>query len=189
MRRKAIQGSAVSEMGQASVPFPCELPNSALLRKYQEEGAYADCYVVEVAGSITHAAFVEAFYTTALFKVERAILYGFAGRPSTDLQARELAEGRAESFAAWRVEGRSPDQLLLADFTGRTRSWLMVAGAGDAAGEPRTRLFFGSAVVPRIDAKTGESSMGGGFRALLGFHRFYSRQLLKAARSRVLDGR
>lgn len=168
---------------------PCELPDSALLRKYQAKGGYADCYVTEVTGAVSHADFVEAFYTTALFKVERALLAAFASRPSTDLQARQLAEGQADSFAAWRVEDRSTDQLLLADLTGGTRSWLMVTLADGAAGEARTRLYFGSAVVPKADARTGERKMGAAFRALLGFHRLYSRQLLKAARARILAGR
>lgn len=138
-------------------------------------------------GAVSHAAFVEAFYTTALFKLERAILAAFAARSSTDAEARRLGEGRVESFAAWRVEGRAPDQLLLADFAGRTRSWLMVAPVEGA--NQGTRLYFGSAVVPRVDRRTGERTMGGAFRALLGFHRLYSRQLLKAARSRILAGR
>lgn len=167
---------------------PCALPVTALLRKYQEGKAYADCYVTEVAGAVSQSAFVEAFYTTGLFKVERAILRWFVARPSTDIAARQLAEGEIDSFAAWRVEGRTTDQLLLGDFTGRTKSWLMVAAVDGTTTNPRTRLYFGSAVVPRPHAKTGERRMGGGFHALLGFHRLYSRLLLSAARSRVLAG-
>lgn len=131
----------------------------------------------------SHSAFVEAFYTTALFKVERLILAWFVARPSTDLQARQLAEGSTDSFAAWRVEGRAPDQLLLTDFVGRTRSWLMVAPVPGA--NARTRLYFGSAVVPRGHAGKGPPRMGLAFHALLGFHKLYSRLLLRAARSRM----
>ncbi|MEO5672414.1 MAG: hypothetical protein ABIR26_17135 [Ramlibacter sp.] len=166
---------------------PCELPASALLRKYQNAGSYADCYVAQVPGSHTHAAFVEAFYTTALFRLERAILR-LAGRASTDAQATQLAQGSADTFAAWKVEGRSPDQLLLGDFTGRTKSWLMVApGPGNGA-NAATRLYFGSAVVPRLNAVTGKKSMGFVFSALLGFHRLYSRLLLVAAIRRLGAG-
>lgn len=168
---------------------PCELPEGALLRKYRDDGAYADCYVADVAGSCSQAAFVEAFYTTALFKVERLVLAWLLARPSTDIQAKQLAEGRVDSFAAWRVEGRAADQLLLADFTGRTKSWLMVAPVPGAVPEASTRLYFGSAVVPRRHAKSGRRSMGVAFHALLGFHRLYSRLLLQAARSRILAGR
>lgn len=166
---------------------PSELPASALLRRYQDGKSYADCYVTEVPGAVSHRAFVEAFYTTRLFKLERALLTWLASRPSTDTQAGELAEGRRESFAAWRVEGRDVDQLLMADMTGHTRSWLMVAPVGgDSA---RTRLYFGSAVVARTDAATGRHRIGFAFRALLGFHKLYSRLLLSAARSRLLSNR
>lgn len=168
---------------------PCELPDSALLRKYQEGKTYADCYVTEVAGAVSQPAFVEAFYTTALFKVERIILSWLVARPSTDAEAKQLAEGDIGTFAAWRVEGRNADQLLLGDFTGRTKSWLMVVPVNGTATDTRTRLYFGSAVVPQVDARSGERKMGFGFHALLGFHSLYSRLLLKAARSRVLARR
>jgi hypothetical protein len=163
---------------------PCPLPPAALLLSYQGDGMYADCYSTDVAASVSHAEFVEAFYTTRTFAVERLILKLFAGKPSTHVDAKALAEGKTEKYAAWTVEGRAPDQLLLADLTGRTRSWLMVAPQGTG-----TRLYFGSAVVPRRDPKTGQSSMGGMFSALLGFHRLYSRVLLSAARARLEERR
>ena len=67
-----------------------------------------------------------AFYTTWLFRLERWILRLAVARPSTDEEAHQLARGEREAFAAWSVEARAPDQLLMCDFTGRTRSWLMV---------------------------------------------------------------
>jgi hypothetical protein len=163
---------------------PCKLPAGALLDRYSASGAYADCYVAEIGRAVSHAEFVEAFYTTVVFKLERLILRLLASRPSTDAQARQLAQGTLSSFAAWSVEGRAPDQLLLSDFTGRTRSWLMVA-APENAESPGTRLFFGSAVVPVRDPSTRRTSPGFVFRALLGFHKLYSRVLLHAARSRL----
>ncbi len=51
-----------------------------------------------------------------------------------------------------------------------------------AGAERVTRLYFGSAVVPKRDSKTGEPRLGTGFRALLGFHQLYSVALLRAAR-------
>lgn len=163
---------------------PTALPPDALLGKYLRDGAYADCWVTEVAWPVSHAEYVEAFYTSAVFKLERALLAWLLRRPSTDQQARQLATGLGSSFAAWRVEARSANQLLLCDFQGRTRSWLMVAAAegGGAAG---TRLYFGSAVVPVIDARSGGATMGLAFRALLGFHKLYSRVLLRAASARL----
>ncbi len=161
-----------------------ELPSTALLRKYAAPAGYADCYVTEVAGVVSHAAFVRAFYTTPLFRIERALLKWFASRPSTDEDVDALVSGSSDRFAAWHVEGRSENQILLADFTGRTRSWLMVRANQGALGLS-TLLYFGSAVVPRLDKRTGEQSMGAAFNALLGFHKLYSRSLLRAARSKV----
>ena len=169
-------------------PNRCELPANALLRKYQDGGGYADCYVAEIAGKFSQRAFVAAFYTTALFKVERGILRWLAARPSSDLQARQLADGAVTSFAAWRVESRDDDQLLLADITGRTRSWLMTSPV-EGTPEGRTRLYFGSAVVPRRNARSGLREMGFLFHALYGFHRLYSRLLLWSAQSRLASQR
>ncbi len=167
---------------------PCDLPKTALLRRYQDGGGFADCYVTEVAGTVSQQALVEAFYTSSLFKVERAILRWFAGRPSSDQGARALADGSEAAFAAWQVEARSDDQLLLADFTGRTRSWLMTSPSADTA-ESRTLLYFGSAVVPRRRSKSDKPEMGFAFNALYGFHQLYSRLLLRSARSRLVSGR
>lgn len=150
-----------------------DLPQDALLQRYREQGAYTDCFAIDVPGQVAHAAFVEAFYTTAVFKLERLLLALFVARPSRDAEARELASGQRQQFAAWSVEGRAPDQLLMCDYAGSTRSWLMASPAGQG-----TRLYFGSAVV--------RSRQGGVFRALLGFHKLYSRILLRAAASRVL---
>jgi hypothetical protein len=150
-----------------------DLPADALLRRYREQGAYTDCFAIDVPGQVAHAAFVEAFYTTPVFKLERLLLALLVSRPSNDAEARELAGGQREKFAAWSVEARAPGQLLMCDFAGSTRSWLMAEAAGQG-----TRLYFGSAVV--------RSRQGGIFRALLGFHKLYSRILLRAAASRAL---
>ncbi len=163
----------------------CELPDDALLRKYLLDGAYADCYVIEVEQPVSQAGYVEAFYTSGVFRIERTLLAWFVSRPSTDLQARELAAGTLDSYAAWSVEARAPDQLLLCDFMGRTRSWLMSCSDVD---RQTTRLYFGSAVVPASRHRTGKASMGLLFRALLGFHQLYSRILLRAAATRVTHG-
>ena len=158
------------------------LPSGALLGRYVSAISYTDCFVVTVpgtdAGLITQAAYVEAFYTSALFKLERLVLAVLLGRPSSDREARRLATGEASRFAAWTVEAREPDQILLCDFLGASRSWLMsvedsVAGA--------TMLYFGSALVPR----TGGDRLGVGFRALIPFHRLYARALLRSTLRRL----
>jgi hypothetical protein len=158
------------------------LPDEALTQRYRESGAHTDCFFTELARPVTHAQFVEAFYTTGLFKLERWILRLCAARPSTDAEASALARGERNSFAAWTVEARARNQLLLRDFTGRTCSWLMVA---DAEREPGTRLYFGSVVIPVRDAASGQTRMPSAHAKLLGFHTLYSRLLLRAAARRL----
>ena len=163
---------------------PCVLPPDALLGKYLHAGAYADCYCTGIAWPVSHAEYVEAFYSTRVFGIERRLLAWFVAKPSTKAQIQQLASGRLEQFAAWNVESRSLDQLLLSDYQGRTRSWLMTAAIGPN-GSAGTRLYFGSAVVPFMGRKSGKAKMGFVFRALLGFHKLYSRVLLRAARARL----
>lgn len=162
-----------------------ELPDGALLSRYYDSGDYTDCYLTRVPGNVSQAQFVEAFYTTLPFKTERLILNWAVARPSTDDDARELAAGRADKFAAWYVEARQDQQILMSDYRGKTRSWLMSApGADDGA--PTTTLYFGSAVLRDQETATDERRMGRGFSLLLGFHRLYSRVLLSSARSRLI---
>ena len=161
----------------------CELPRDALLRRYLDDrDAYTDCYVIKLARPVRHAEYVAAFYTTAVFKLERWLLSWLVARPSTDAEAISLACGELESFAAWNVEARAPDQLLLADFRGRTRSWLM---STTLPGVQATTLYFGSAVVTAVDGRTGQRKLGWTYRLLLGFHHLYSRVLLRAAANRL----
>ena len=163
---------------------PCSLPGDALLNAYRTSGAFTDCYATDIDASVSHRQFVAAFYTTPLFKLERVILKWAVSKPSSDDDAQQLAAGEVDTFAAWRVEKRSENQLLLCDLHGRTRSWLMVAPLKKDRG-PATRLYFGSAVVPERSGTTEEPTLGFGFRALLGFHQMYSKALLSAAKSRL----
>lgn len=163
---------------------PSDLPDTSLLAQLRSTGQYADCFSTRIARRVTHGEFVEAFYTTRLFKLERFILHRFAKLPSTDVEVKELAHGQRIMFAAWRVSERATDEVLLTDLRGRTSSWLMVAAAPDAKGA--TDLYFGSAIKPRRNRKTGASEMGPGFRLLLGFHIWYSRALLRAAARTLL---
>jgi len=161
---------------------PCELPGHALLHRYREAGGYTDCYTIEFERVVSLAEYVEAFYTTAVFKLERFIIASLVRRPSTDTQVRELAVGSRTTFAAWTVEAREADQILLCDYQQRTRSWLMIAPAAESS---RTRLYFGSAIVPVIDRRTRQRRMSLAFHALLGFHKLYSGVLLNAAARRL----
>jgi hypothetical protein len=163
---------------------PHHLPAHALLAKYANGAGYTDCYLTEIPGHVSHAAYVEAFYTTALFKLERLLLAWFVSRPSSDAEAKRLAAGELNSFAAWNVEERAANQLLMCDFQGRTRSWFMTDQIRNGDREV-TRLYFGSAVVPRVNGAAGDAGLGIAFRGLLGFHKAYSRALLGSARSRL----
>lgn len=156
------------------------VPDYATLRRYLEQGAFADCYVATFDGKVEQSDFIAAFYTTWLFKLERLVLRWTVDRPSTDEEAVQLGLGKRGHFAAWGVEAQDKDQLLLCDDSGRTRSWLM-AVTRTGPGPVQTLLHFGSAVVPRNNASTGSKSLGPIFNALLGFHKLYSRLLLRAA--------
>lgn len=168
----------------------CELPGRALLDRYRNRsqstnaGAYTDCFSVQVDDVIALPEFVFAFYTTFVFKLERIILQYLAGRPSTDRDALQLASATIDSFAAWSVEDRAEDQLLMCDFRRRTRSWFMVEPVASASGTG-TRLYFGSAVVSVRNESTGQREMGEAFNLLLGFHKLYSKVLLRAAARRL----
>ena len=150
-------------------------PDEALHAKYGRTGAYIDCFTTVIPGRVSHSQFVEAFYTSRVFKLERLVLKWIVDKPSTDAEAKELAAGVRDRFAAWKVEERSCDQLLMCDYLNHTRSWLMVA-PGTHGGLPATRLHFGSVVtsVRRFP-----------FNVLLGFHRLYSRILLRSASARL----
>lgn len=169
-------------MNRGQVVQSRPLPANALLAKYTSTGGYTDCFTTDILRRVSHAEFVEAFYTGSLFKLERLLLGVLLSKPSTDLQAQQLASGKLNEFAAWRVEARADDQLLMCAIDGRTRSWLMVSAAEVPGG---TRLYFGSAVVRVRNASTGKSEMGVVFKALLGFHKLYSRALLSAAARRL----
>ncbi len=160
------------------------LPEEALLRLYLRNGHYTDCYSTDISRSVTHSQYIAAFYTTFLFKIERFILSLAVSRPSTDTEAVQLAEEQRDSFAAWSVEARDNDQLLLCDFQGRTRSWLMVEPLPPSQA-PWTRLYFGSAVVRNRKSERERKSSTFGFGALLGLHRLYSVALLYSARKRL----
>lgn len=154
-------------------------PNHSLLQKYLKSGDFTDCYSLDMPCQVTFEDYVSAFYNSWLFKLERWILRWAVKRPSSDEQPKQLVAGTREQFAAWDVEARSENQLLMCDLHQRTRSWLMTEG-----GPQGTRLFFGSAVVKQSE-KNGSPKMGWIFNALSGFHALYSIALLQAAKARL----
>ena len=165
---------------------PCELPSESLLRDCETQGAYADCYYLDIEQHVSLSEFVAAFYTSGLFKVERAILKLALCKPSTDQEAGQLGRGEVDAFSIWKVEKRTSNQILLKEFTGRTKSWLMVSGAETASG-PFTRLFFGSAVVTEKHVGSNSKGMGAVFHSLLWFHKLYSQVLLASALRKLIS--
>ncbi|HLZ98929.1 MAG TPA: hypothetical protein VKP66_13400 [Steroidobacteraceae bacterium] len=166
------------------------VPENSLLKIYRGGSrpehwvGQGDCFSVAVAQSVSLSDFVYAFYTSPVFRIERAILRILAGAPSTDTEARGMADGSGSSFAIWRVGERTTTQLLMCDRFEKTRSWFQVVpleGGG-------TVLRFGSAVATSRDRQNGALSVGLGFRWLMGFHVLYSRILLNAARRGAVRG-
>lgn len=162
--------------GVVSAPIPT--PDASFLGAYARNGAFTDCYALTVPASISLPEFIEAFYTTRLFRLERWLLGKTLQVTDSDQQAAQLAQAATDRFSAWRMEQRSSDQILMD--AGQTRSWLSVAEQPGVAAA--TTLMFGSAVMPR--ASQGEFGLI--FHLLLGFHRWYSKALLAAAGKRLM---
>jgi hypothetical protein len=147
-------------------------------------GKYADCFAVRVRGHIALSDFVFAFYTSPLFRIEALILRIALGVPSGKMPARLLADGRADTFAAWYVGQRTETQLLMCDRYERTRSWFRVvpiAGGG-------TQLLFGSALAKngahrKIPAVASRERRG--FSLLMWLHIVYSQALLRSAAAKL----
>jgi hypothetical protein len=148
-----------------------------MLARYASPGNYTDCFTADVPVAVAQADFVRVFYSSWAFRPERLLLKLVLGKGATAADVAELAAGKRAVFAAWSVEEQTASELLLCDYQGLTRSWLMAAPLGDGQS---TRLHFGSAVVPR-----GRQLAGATFRALTWFHRAYSRVLLYAAAAKL----
>ena len=162
-----------------------EVPVTALSAKYRERGAFIDCYCIDLPKDISLEQYIQSFYTTTLFKLERTVLSIATLKSASDKDAVELSLGLADKYSIWSVESRRDNQILLADFTGKTKSWLMVQRLTSTK-TPMTRLYFGSVVIPKTITKNGQVSFGAVFHLLSKFHQIYSRALLKAATQQLL---
>ncbi len=146
------------------------LPSGSLLAAGCAPADYTDCFTAEVPRAVSLEEYVIAFYNSAAFRPERWILHAI-GKGSGGGDVRALAAGATEEFAAWTVEARTDTEILMRDFQQRTCSWLCVE---DLSG--RTRLYFGSGV---------RKPDGALVKALMPFHRFYAKTLLKSAAASV----
>lgn len=167
------------------------VPDDALLRTYQGGlrpecwAKSGDCFAVTVDGTTELAAFVFAFYTSPVFRIERLILRLLAGASATDTEAQRLAHGSGTGFAIWQVGERTTTQLLMCDRYERTRSWFRVVPLNGG----KTLLQFGSAVASRSGDQPATRTRGRLFRLLLKFHVVYSQVLLHAAKRGVMRSR
>jgi len=171
------------------VAVPAEVPDYTLLAPLRHAGCYADCFTLTLPFAVTKEEFIESFYTTTLFKSERLVLFLFAGKKSTDKDAQNLAQGTGNSFAVWRVDQRTADELLLSEPIGGTSSWFMTR-LENVASDTVTRLFFGSAIRPKRAPTAGETpQFSSVFTGLRPLHNLYSRKLLEAAAVSLLRDR
>jgi hypothetical protein len=163
------------------------VPEDSLLRTFgggahpERWGRYADCFAVRIERNVTLAQFVFAFYTSPLFRIERGLLRLLINAPSSRADARAVADGTSDKFAAWYVGQRAATQLLMCDRYERTRSWFGVET--ESAGGPR--LLFGSAVAAKRGEKADPPRQPAAFSLLLSFHVLYSQALLRAAKANL----
>lgn len=155
------------------------LPEDSYLRDYgPKTGSYTDCFYLDVKRDVLLGDYIRAFFNTPIFRLERVILATFLGAGSSRQDVLDLASGAGTKLAAWQMEERSDDQILLAVTDGPVRTWLMVGQSPEGKG---TRLYFGSAVVPMATNDQGEPEIGDVYKRFMGFHKLYSRILLKSA--------
>jgi hypothetical protein len=154
------------------------LPKSACLNDYEHRaGVYTDCFQTELPKGGTLESYINAFFNTWLFRIERMILSTAAKKPVSDEDIARLAQGTSNTMSAWQVERRDADQILLEVPQTPIRTWLMRSGEGE-----KTQLYFGSAILPDAVDRNGNAKMPFLFHALLGFHKLYARALLFSAK-------
>jgi hypothetical protein len=154
------------------------LPKSACLNDYEHHaGVYTDCFQTELPKGGTLESYINAFFNTWLFRIERMILNTAAKKPASDEDIARLAQGTSNTMSAWQVERRDADQILLEVPQTPIRTWLMRSGEGE-----KTQLYFGSAILPDAVDRNGNAKMPFLFHALLGFHKLYARALLFSAK-------
>jgi hypothetical protein len=154
------------------------LPKSACLNDYEHHaGVYTDCFQTELPKGGTLESYINAFFNTWLFRIERMILNTAAKKLVSDEDIARLAQGTSNTMSAWQVERRDADQILLEVPQTPIRTWLMRSGEGE-----KTQLYFGSAILPDAVDRNGNAKMPFLFHALLGFHKLYARALLFSAK-------
>jgi len=158
-----------------------ELPSDSLLIRYRESKDFTDCYQISINQKINLHEYVNAFYTSWLFKLERFIIKWLVNKPSTDQDVELLARSETSEFSAWSVEERTENQLLLCDYQGQTRSWLSVVNQDNES----SQIYFGTAVVYRKDKKGRTIEFNQVFKFISLFHHFYAKALIRCAAKKL----
>lgn len=161
-----------------------EIPENGLLNAYGlQSGCYTDCFYIDMPGSVSFSTYVYAFFNSPVFKLERALLRLFTSSPSSDNDVENLASGVSDGLSMWNVEERGDNQMIMSVGNGPIRTWLMCCNSGISSGT--TRLYFESAVLPTQHNASRDLKMGRTYRILLGFHKQYSRILLRSAKRKL----
>lgn len=156
------------------------VPEGSFLKAYEgREGCETDCFQADVPGHPDIDRFVHIFFDTWVFRIERRLLALLGEDYATSEDVAALAGRSSDTLAAWTVQDRSADEIILAFKRPRGRTWLQATQLDGSLGS--TRLRFGSALLPNIDSEGQTASISWGLKIGLPLHRLYARLLLAAA--------
>ena len=85
-----------------------------------------NCFRNEIPKTVDLSDFIDAFYKTPLFRLERLVLSLATTGRMRDVDITALSKGQVDRISVWQVETRLDAQILLS--AGGTKSWLMVDG-------------------------------------------------------------
>lgn len=160
------------------------IPDKALIETYARiKGGHTDCYYVDVPRYVTLSEFIQTFFSSPVFRLERLLLNMSPTGRSTDQDIANLASGTGNTMAVWKVDAREENQLIMSAGNGPIRTWLKVDTDYPETG--KTRLFFGSALAPTRNKNGEQRKLSWVFKVSLGFHGFYSQLLLSLAARRL----
>ncbi len=152
------------------------LPAHAMLSRYADGTAsYTDCFAYDYAGPVDLENFLNAFFNSWVFRLERFILKAAARVTISDEDTANFAAARSDRMGLWTAQDRDESQVLTIVGQGPIHSWWMVEPKGE-----RTRLYFGSAIRP-MTAKDGSQRMNPAAKYGGLPHRIYARILLAVA--------
>lgn len=158
------------------------VPKGSLLQHFADsQGTYTDAFVAQVKSAPSLHDYIEAMFDSPVFRIERLILAVTVFKPAFRKDVSALAAGEGDQLAGWKLMQRTDQELLLAVENGRVRTWLMIEPISDEV----SRVWFGSAVVPKQSKNGAAEGLGIAYRSMLAVHKYYSRVLLRSAIRRL----